>query len=166
MKCSLGICNFLEEISSLSHSVVFLHFFALIAEEGFLISPCYSLELCIQMLISFLFFFAFCFSSFHSYFKASSDSHFAFFFFFFLYSREYRSTWNVTRTKEGFLYHNLSGTIWVYYIFLFSYVQFPSLSLDTYIHHFSVLFIYLFLPVLGLHWCVGFSLVGQAGATF
>ena len=34
---------------------VFLYFFALIAEEGFLISSCYSLELCIQMLISFLF---------------------------------------------------------------------------------------------------------------
>ena len=33
MKCSLGISNFLEEISSLSHSVVFLYFFALIAEE-------------------------------------------------------------------------------------------------------------------------------------
>ena len=49
MKCSLGISNFLEEISSLSHSVVFLYFFALIAEEGFLISPGYSLELCIQM---------------------------------------------------------------------------------------------------------------------
>uniref|UniRef100_A0A4W2DIZ8 RNA-directed DNA polymerase n=1 Tax=Bos indicus x Bos taurus TaxID=30522 RepID=A0A4W2DIZ8_BOBOX len=42
MKCSLGISNFLEEISSLSHSVVFLYFFALIAEEGFLISSCYS----------------------------------------------------------------------------------------------------------------------------
>ena len=42
MKCSLGISDFLEEISSLSHSVVFLYFFALIAEEGFLISPCYS----------------------------------------------------------------------------------------------------------------------------
>jgi len=55
MKCPLGITNFLEEISSLSHSVVFVYFFALIAEEGFLISSCYSLELCIQMLISFLF---------------------------------------------------------------------------------------------------------------
>ena len=63
MKCSLGISNFLEEISSLSHSVVFLYFFALIAEEGFLISPYYSLELCIQMSISFLFSFAFLFSS-------------------------------------------------------------------------------------------------------
>ena len=39
-KCSLGVSDFLE-ISSLSHSIVFLYFFALIAEEGFLISPCY-----------------------------------------------------------------------------------------------------------------------------
>ena len=38
MKCSLGISNFLEEISSLSHSIVFIYFFALISEEGFLIS--------------------------------------------------------------------------------------------------------------------------------
>ena len=44
MKCSLGISDFLEEISSLPSSVVFLYFFALITEEGFLISPCYSLE--------------------------------------------------------------------------------------------------------------------------
>ena len=39
MKCSLGISNFLEESSSLSHSVGFLCFSALITEEG-LISPC------------------------------------------------------------------------------------------------------------------------------
>ena len=84
MKCSLGISNFLEEISSLSHSIVFLYFFALIIEEGFLISPCCSLELSIKMGISFLFSFAFCFSSFHSYFKASLESHFAFLHFFFL----------------------------------------------------------------------------------
>ena len=49
MKCSLGISNFLEEISSLSHSIVFLYFFALTTEESFLILPCYSLELCVQM---------------------------------------------------------------------------------------------------------------------
>ena len=55
MKCSLGISNFLEDISSLSHSIVFLYFFALITVEGFPISPFYSLELCIQMDISFLF---------------------------------------------------------------------------------------------------------------
>ena len=64
MKCSLGITNFLEETSSLSHSVVFLYFFASITEEGFLISSSYSLELCIQMLISFLFSLAFHLSSF------------------------------------------------------------------------------------------------------
>ena len=52
MKCSLGISNFLEEIACLSHSIVFLNFFGLITEEGFLISPCYSLELCIQMGVS------------------------------------------------------------------------------------------------------------------
>ena len=64
MKCSLGISNFLEKISSLSHSIVFLYFFALIAEEGFLIDPCYSLEPYIHMFISFLFSFPFCFSLF------------------------------------------------------------------------------------------------------
>ena len=67
MKCSFSISDFLEEIPSLPHSVVFLYFFALITEEGFLISSCYSLELCIQTLVIFLFSFAFCFSSFHSY---------------------------------------------------------------------------------------------------
>ena len=57
------ISNFLEEISSLSHSVVLpcsilcivLYFFALFTYEGFIISPCYSLELCIQLGISFPF---------------------------------------------------------------------------------------------------------------
>ena len=63
-----GISNFLEEISSLSHSIVFLYFFALITDEGFLISLCYSLKLCIRMGISFLFSFAFLFPSFPSYF--------------------------------------------------------------------------------------------------
>src|SRR5574337_1140927 len=55
MKCSLGVSSFLEEISSLFHSIVFLYFFALITEEGFLISLCYSLEFYIQMGVSFLF---------------------------------------------------------------------------------------------------------------
>jgi len=40
MKYSLAVSNFLEEIFSLSRSIVFLYFFALITEEGFLISPC------------------------------------------------------------------------------------------------------------------------------
>ena len=55
------------EISSLSHSFISLYLFALITEEGFLISSCYSMDLCIQMHISFLFSFALRFSSFHSY---------------------------------------------------------------------------------------------------
>ena len=38
MKCSLGTSDFLEAISSLSHSIVFLCFFALIAEEDLLIN--------------------------------------------------------------------------------------------------------------------------------
>ena len=77
MKFSLGISNFLEEISSLPHSIVFLYFFALITEEGFLISPCYYLKLCIQMGISSLFSFAFLASLLFSVIcKASSDNHF------------------------------------------------------------------------------------------
>ena len=39
MNCSVGISEFLEEISSLSHSIVCLYFFVLITEEGFLIFP-------------------------------------------------------------------------------------------------------------------------------
>ena len=66
MKISLGISDFLEEISSLSYSIVFLYLFALVTEEGF-VSPCYSLELWVHMDISFLFSFVFSFSSFLSY---------------------------------------------------------------------------------------------------
>ena len=84
MKCSLGISAFLEEISSLSQSGVSLYFFALIAEEGFLSSPCYSLELCIQMDISFLFSLPFTSLLFSAVCKAFSDNHFAFFAFLFL----------------------------------------------------------------------------------
>jgi len=67
MKCSLRISSFLEEVSSLSNNIVFLYFFALITEDGFLIFPCYSLELCIQMDILFFFSLASHFSSSLSY---------------------------------------------------------------------------------------------------
>ena len=66
--------HWVSEISSLSHSVVFLYFFALIAEASFLTSPCYSLELCIQMGISFLFSFAFSFYYFLNYFLRSPQT--------------------------------------------------------------------------------------------
>ena len=48
MKHSLDISSFLEEIPSLSHSIVFLYFLSLFIQES-LISPCYSLKLCIQL---------------------------------------------------------------------------------------------------------------------
>ena len=51
----LDIYNFLDEFFSLSHSIVFYYVFALITDEGFLISLCSSLELCIQMSIYLLF---------------------------------------------------------------------------------------------------------------
>ena len=78
------ISHFLEEISSLCHSIVFLCFFALITEEGFLsllvilwnsafrcLYPSFS-----PLLFASLLFTVIC--------KASSDSHFAFLHFFFL----------------------------------------------------------------------------------
>ena len=70
-------------------------------EESFLISPCYSLELCIQMDISFLsplclvsLFSAIC--------KASSDNHFDFLHFFFL---------GVVCTMSQTSVHSSSGTL-------------------------------------------------------
>ena len=64
MKYFLDISNYPEEISSLSHSIVFLYLFELVTEEDLFISPCYSLEVYIQMGISFLFSFTFHFPSF------------------------------------------------------------------------------------------------------
>ena len=81
MKYSPGISNFLDEISSLFHSIVFLYFLSLFTEEGFLISPCYSLELWFKWV--YLFFSPLLFTSllFSAICKASSDNHFAFFHF-------------------------------------------------------------------------------------
>src|SRR5574341_1199373 len=107
MKCSLGISDFLEEIPSLSHSVVFLYFFALITEEGFLISSCYFLELCIQMFISFLFSFAFASLLFTAICKASPDSHFAFLHFFSMGMVLIPVSCTVSRTS----FHSSSGTL-------------------------------------------------------
>ena len=120
MKCSLCISSFLEEISSLSHSVVFLYFFALITEEGFLISPCSSLELC--MGISFVFSFAFHFPSFTAVCKASSDSHFAFLHFFFLGM----VLITVSCTMSGTSVHSSSGILSVRYIPLSLFLTSPD----------------------------------------
>ena len=83
MKCSLGISNFLEEISGLSYCIVFLYFFALITEEGFLISWLFFGTLHSN---GYIFPFLFCFSLllFSAICKTSSVSHFAFLHFFYL----------------------------------------------------------------------------------
>ena len=60
-----GLENFLEEISSLSHSVVFLCFFALITEEGLSLLAILWNSAFKRVYLSFSF--AFCFSPFHSY---------------------------------------------------------------------------------------------------
>ena len=69
MKYSLSISNFLEDISSLSYSIVFFYLFTLISWKGFLISTVYSLGISIQVGISFLLTFASPFSLFSVIFK-------------------------------------------------------------------------------------------------
>ena len=79
MKCSLGISNFLEEISSIFHSIVFLYFCTAHLRFSYLLAifwnsafSCVYLSLSPLPLASLLF---------SPNYKASSDNHFAFFFF-------------------------------------------------------------------------------------
>ena len=106
-KYSLCISSFLEEFFSLYPSVVSLYFFALITEEGFLISPRYSLEQCIPMGISFfspLFLASLLFSAIW---KASSDNHFGFLHFFFsgmvLLTASCTMSWTSVHSSSGAL---------------------------------------------------------------
>ena len=111
MKCSLGVSNFLDGISSLSFSIVFLSFFALITEEGFLISPCYLWNSAFRWIyVSFsplplasLLFSVIC--------KASSDNHFAFLYYFF--SGMVLTTAFCTMSQTSI--HNSSGTLSIRY---------------------------------------------------
>ena len=78
MKCSLDISNFLEEISSVSRSIVFLFFFALFIEESLIVlwNSAFSwgyLSLPRRRPLPL----AFHFSSSSAICKASSDNHFA-----------------------------------------------------------------------------------------
>ena len=115
MKCSLVISNFFEDISSLSHSIVFLYFFALISEAGFLIFPCYSLELCIQMGISFLFSLPFASFLFSAICQASLDYHFAFLHFFFfrmvLITASCTMSWTFVHSSSGTL--STRSNLWI-----------------------------------------------------
>ena len=107
MKYSLDISDFPEEISSLSHSIVFYYFFSLITEEGFLISPRYSLELYIQLGISFLLSFSFSFSSFLSYFLGFLGQPFCLFAFLFLTMVLITASCMMSQTSV----HSSSGTL-------------------------------------------------------
>ena len=134
MKCSLGISNFIEEISSLSDSIVFLYFFALITEEVFLISLCYSLELSFQMgIFASLLFTAIC--------KPSADSHFAFLHFFFLgmvllpvsctmSQTSIHSSSGTLSIRSSPLNLFLTSTVWSYLNDLVVYPTFFNISLN------------------------------------
>ena len=81
MKLSPGISNFLEEITSLSHSVVLPYFFALFASEVSFLSLLFSGTLhSVRHIFPFLLCLLLLFSAI---FKASSDNYFAFLHFFF-----------------------------------------------------------------------------------
>ena len=84
MKCSFGISNFLEELSSLSHSIVFLYFLYRLLRKAFLSLLAILWNSAFKWVyrsFSPLFFASLLFSTIC---KASSDSHFAFFHLFFL----------------------------------------------------------------------------------
>ena len=84
IKSSLGISNFLEEISSLPHSIVLLYFFALSLSKAFLSLLAVLWNSAFNWV--YLSFSPFLFTSllFTAIFKAFSDSYFAFLHFFFL----------------------------------------------------------------------------------
>ena len=94
---------FLKRSLVFSHSVVFLYFFVSITEEGFLISSCYSLELCIQSFsplpLTSLLLSAIC--------KASLDNHFAFLHLFFLGMVLITASCTMSQTYV----HSSSGTL-------------------------------------------------------
>ena len=106
MKCSLGISNFLEDISSLSHSIVFLHFFALRKAFLCLLAILWNSAFrCLYLSFSPLLFASLLFTAIC---KASSDSLFGFLHFFFLkmvlipvsYAVSWNSSWTISDPKR------------------------------------------------------------------
>ena len=85
MKCSLGISNFLEEISSVSHSIVFLYSLHWSLRRAFLslLAILWNSKAfkCLYLSFSHLLFASLLFTAIC---KSSSDNHFAFLQFFFL----------------------------------------------------------------------------------
>ena len=116
MKSSPGISNFLEEISSLSHSIVFLYFFALIAEEGFLFLLAILWNSALRWIYLSFSLFPFASPLFLAICKASSDNHFSFLHFFFLVMVLIAASCTVSQTSA----HNSSGALsdlipWIYF---------------------------------------------------
>ena len=118
MKCSLGSLIFLKRFlvfPNLLLSSIYLHWSLRKAFFFFLISPCYSLELCIQMGVSSFSSFAFASLLFTAICKASSDN-FAFLHFFFLRMVLITASCTMSWTSV----HSSSGTLsdlipWIYF---------------------------------------------------
>ena len=104
MKCSLGISNFLEEISGLSHSIIFLYFFALITYLSILGILWNSAFKWVYLSFSPLPFTSLLFSGIC---MASWDNHFAFLHFFLLGM----VLITASCTMSGTSIHSLSGTL-------------------------------------------------------
>ena len=113
--CSLGTSNFLEEISSLSYTIVFLYFFALITEKPFL--PLLAFLWNSALRWKYLPFSPLPFASlpFSAICKAFWDNHFAFLHFFFLEMVLITASCTISWTSI----HSCSGTLsylipWIY----------------------------------------------------
>ena len=113
MKCSLVISYFLEEISSLSHSIVFLYFFALIMEEGFLILTLLAILWNSAFKWVYLSFspVPFTFHFFSAICKASSDYHFAFLHFFLGDGLNHCLLYNVRNLHPWFFRHSIRNNV-------------------------------------------------------
>ena len=132
MKFSLRICNIFEETSSPSPSVFFLCFFALFVEEGLLVSPCCSLELCIQLDILFPFFPCFSLLFYSQLFvKASLGNPFVILHFFFfgllLFTTSCAILWTSIHSSTGTLCTS-SNPLNLFIISLYNHQSVQSLS--------------------------------------
>ena len=108
MKCSRDISNFFEQISSFTHSVVFLYFFALATLKSFLffLALLYNFEFSWLYLFLSLFPFPSLLSA--AIYKSSLENHFAFLHFFFfgivLVNASYTMLPTSVYNFSGFLY--------------------------------------------------------------
>ena len=109
MKCSLGICNFLDEISILSHSISFLYFLALfIPEDLALLAVLWSSAISwVYLSLSPLPFTSLLSSVIY---KISSDNHFAFLHFFLWDGLDHCLLYNAVNLCPQFFRHSVYQT--------------------------------------------------------